>query len=300
MLRSIVVPLDGSPLSARAIPVAAALARQHESRIHLVQVLPATTPAAVVGLPPTDAATDLENRRTTERSLARTSRRTHKATRLDVVPHLRIGDTVDEIDSAVRELGAELIVMTTHGRGGIARAWMGSVAESVLRHATVPVLVLRQRLDLTAAVERGVPFARVVVAVDGTPESEDVIGDVSRLLPEAPLEIVLVHAVNPSPAVALEQGSLDTVQRLYLEPLAAKYRDARRTVRTQCVNANNVARAIVEAAEAEQADLIAIRTGARRGFARWVVGSVADKIVRLAQVPVYLRVPGMTDVAPGA
>ena len=65
----------------------------------------------------------------------------------DVTLEIRTGDPVDEILAAAADNGTDLIVMTTHGRSGLTKALMGSVTEGVVRHAEVPVLILRPRTD---------------------------------------------------------------------------------------------------------------------------------------------------------
>lgn len=295
MTRCILVPVDGSALSERAIPVAASLARHHKAGLHLVRVFPPATPGRIAGIPTVDPAFDLDQRAATERSLARMARRIHRATHLEVHHHLRVGEVVDEIEAVAREVGADLVVMTTHGRGGVSRAWLGSVTENALRHLSVPVLVTRVRMDLTTAMEKGVPFSRVLIPVDGTPESEEIIDDVSRLLHTVPLEITLAHVVSPAPelmASLLDERTVGAVEREYLTPLAERLRDERRSVRIACLTANSAARALTDLATAEHVDLIALRTHARRGVQRFALGSVADKVLRLTHVPVYVRGPG--------
>ncbi len=222
------------------------------------------------------------------------ARRIHRATQLEVTPHVRVGHVVDEIEMAARDVLADLVVLTSHGRGGVSRAWLGSVTETLLRHLRVPVLVTRQRLDLTTMLARGVPFTKILVPVDASPESEEVIDDVSKLLPGAPIELTLAHVVNPAPVAManLDDGSaVHAVEHEYLMPLAARLRDGRRSVHTVVLTANSAARALADLAHAGTFDLIAMRTHARRGMARFALGSVADKVLRLTTRPVYVRGP---------
>jgi nucleotide-binding universal stress UspA family protein len=293
MTRCIVVPLDGSPLSERAIPVAAGLARHHNAALHLVRVFPPLT-ARAVSAPAIDPTFEAEQRAQAGRSLQRMARRIHRATQLEVTPHVRVGGVVDEIEAAAREVHADLVVMTTHGRGGVSRAWLGSVTETLLRHLQIPVLVTRQRMDLTTMLARGVPFTKVLIPVDGTPESEEVIEDVSRLLHDVPLDITLAHVVSPSPVMMAnleDESAVHAVEHGYLMPLAAKWRDERRSVHTVVQTANSAARALADLAHAGNYELVAMRTHARHGMARFALGSVADKVLRLTTRPVYVRGP---------
>ncbi|MBL8982188.1 MAG: universal stress protein [Gemmatimonadetes bacterium] len=293
MTRCILVPLDGSPLSERAIPVAAGLARHHRAALHLVRVFPPMTVRGI-NAPPIDPTFDAEQRQRGERTLQRMARRIHRATQLEVTPHVRVGNTIDEIEAAARAVNADLVVLTTHGRGGVSRAWLGSVTETLLRHIHTPVLVTRQRLDLSTMLARGVPFSKVLIPVDGSPESEEVIGDVSELLHSVPIDLTLAHVVSPSPVMLAnlqDEGAVHAVEHEYLMPLAAKWRDERRSVHTVVLTANSAARALADLAHAGGFDLIAMRTHARQGMSRFALGSVADKVLRLTTRPVYVRGP---------
>ena len=137
----ILVPLDGSELAEQALPFARQLLSGGGS-LHL---------ATVHGLAPVwvgvDAAmamamADDAHLATTEAYLESVAAR-FRAQGIDVVTGVRQGDVAETLGGWAEELGADLIVMTTHGRGGLSRWLMGSVAERVVHHATIPVLLIR-------------------------------------------------------------------------------------------------------------------------------------------------------------
>lgn len=137
MFKTMLVPLDGSALSERALPYATALARRAGARVVLVRAILAHTPP---GVDPTDAQVAL--RRRAEADLFATSEQLGLAG-VDVEAHVYYDDATAAILDAVQARQADLVVMGTHGRSGIARAVLGSVATAVLQRAAVPVLLAR-------------------------------------------------------------------------------------------------------------------------------------------------------------
>lgn len=140
--KRILVPIDFSPFSEQALDYAMTLAHQLEATVHLVNVvgIPATG-APEIGLAFTATVLDkvtVENQAALDRLAA-----AHRdGGRLDKTL-VRIGDPRDAILQAAEEIGADLIVMGTHGRRGLSRALLGSVAEMIVRTSPVPVLTVR-------------------------------------------------------------------------------------------------------------------------------------------------------------
>lgn len=138
----ILVPIDFSPTAQQALDYAAALAAKLDATVHLVNAigLPATG-VPEIGLAYTASMIEqmtTENQKALD-ALATTTRATAKVGATLV----RMGDARDVILQVAEEVGADLIVMGTHGRRGLSRALLGSVAETVVRHAPLPVLTVR-------------------------------------------------------------------------------------------------------------------------------------------------------------
>lgn len=295
MIRRILVPLDGSSLGDRAIPLAARIARVHGASLDLVTVFHGPTvlppPMIMVG----DPALAVEERATVERRLERVSARIARATPLTIRHHILEGGVVDELAGAVESLKPDLVVMSTHGRGGLTRAWLGSVAEGLLRRVHVPVLLNRGKLETSVQGDVTLPFARVLVGLDGTPESEKVLDEVDALMGNAPYHVTLAHVISPSPVMLanlVDQPAIDQVKTGYLEPLAERLRTSTRSMSVVSTSHNSAARALIELARDEDVDLIALRTHARHGIPRVVLGSVADKVIRMSHVPVLVLARG--------
>jgi nucleotide-binding universal stress UspA family protein len=140
--KTIVVAVDFSPESDKALQYAVTLARKLDAGIHLghgftVPVMPG--PEAAMPLPP-DVITSME--RSAKQALDETVAR-YNLSGVPMKAHLRWEDPRNAVVDAAKELGGELVVMGTHGRKGLKRALLGSVAESVVRFAPCPVLTVR-------------------------------------------------------------------------------------------------------------------------------------------------------------
>ncbi|WP_435066625.1 universal stress protein [Haloplanus sp. C73] len=137
MYDTIVHPTDGSPCADRALDHAIELATQYDAALHLLYVVrePATPAAPSVG-------TVIEELEQTGREILDSRRERAEDAGVAVTTHVADGRIEAEIDSLLTETGADLVVMGTHGRSGLNRYLLGSVAERVLRTSTVPVLAV--------------------------------------------------------------------------------------------------------------------------------------------------------------
>jgi nucleotide-binding universal stress UspA family protein len=195
-------------------------------------------------------------------------------------------------EAAAREV--DLIVMTTHGRSGPGRWVLGSVADEVLHRTARPVLLVRSGQAVTS--ER--PH-RIVVPLDGSELAERALLH-ARALAGPGGELLLYQALAPITPVVPDAGpdSLwtemmedTTAEALaYLERVAAPLRAAGYGART-AVDFGPAASLIAEYARREQADLIVVSSHGRSGTARWLLGSVADELVRSSPVPLLLLRP---------
>ena len=143
-LKRILVPLDFSRPSLRALRFAREWAVRFRSEVCLLHVIePVSTISAFGAGPVAPPLPPLDFHEQAREELARLAQREFPEPD-KVSVHLRDGVPYDEIATAARELGADLIVISTHGRTGLAHALMGSTAERVVRHAPCPVLTLRR------------------------------------------------------------------------------------------------------------------------------------------------------------
>jgi universal stress protein A len=138
----ILVPVDFSPASSKAVAYADAFAVTFGAAVTLLHVVePLVLPAEFGYVPVPSPEDELKQLNAIKARLRRVAEDLDSAKRSEVV--VRIGRPWQEIAQAVADLGADLLVITTHGRTGIKHVLMGSVAEKIVRHAGCPVLVVR-------------------------------------------------------------------------------------------------------------------------------------------------------------
>lgn len=289
MYRNILVPLDGSSLAELAIPTAAALGTTMGASLTFVHVRDVTAPDYRAG----EAALAAHRTLFLAKAVADAERNFHvKASTV-----LLEGTAVDALCNCAAQCEAPLVVMSTHGRTGWSRAWLGSVADGVMRHATMPVLMLtgsEGTSDSTAGWP--LPFRTMLVPVDGTPFAEDVLPHAAAIADASRAKLVLLHVVTPvaPPAPEIPSAYVPPVElisdltdalaersRRYTARLTERLRLTHPTldVRDQVVVGDSIARAIIQATERQCADCVAMATHGR-GLSRLVVASVADKVVR--------------------
>lgn len=298
-MRTILVPLDGSPLARWALPWALSLRAAFQAEVELVGV---HAPLDVDLGPASEATWDADVRRAERAGLEA------EATRLEGAGHPRPGVVLLDgtpgpaIVGRATEREADLIVMATHGRGGLSRAWLGSVASFVGRHAHAPVLVVHPVDDGSEPNLRELPIVDTILApVDGSAFAEAAIGRAAEVARAFDATTVLLRAVPPplivgSPYLphaaqtyAEERRDRLAAAEAYLGRCAARA-ELEGTVRTVVVE-TEPAHAIPASAREEGADLIVMATHGRGALMRAIVGSVADKVMRTAPVPVLLVRP---------
>lgn len=281
-MKRILVPLDGSRLSEAIIPMAEALARDYEAGMVLVRALYAQGSLdAEVGA-----------QKEAEGYLASVA----KGLEARGLPDVRWKVWYDNPDRAIvdaaRHNGVELIAMTTHGRGGLGRVLLGSVAESVVRRSPVPVLLIRGELSWTPGT-----IGRIVVPLDGSELSEAVLPAVERLAGPFDFTVDLLHAVEPLSATAVAEVSTQTGEHImdlrvadantYLAKVVAALEAKGLRVRPE-VRLGPAAEVIVEYARRERPGLVAMSTHGRSGLNRLFLGSVAERVLRGVPVPLLL------------
>jgi nucleotide-binding universal stress UspA family protein len=274
MFKHILVPLDGSSFGEAALRPAFALAQRNTTtQITLLSVQDLWTGTA--------SELPYEEREAYLNKLARA----HSGAAVRCV--VRCGHATDQILEEAESSGVDLIVMSTHGRGGVSRVWLGSVADQCLRHSAVPLLLVRPQPSERQSA--GAAFAphRVVVPLDGTLGAEMALRRAKSLAHSYGAPVALIRAVEERGPNG--RGERVAEARSYLERIAMRLRAQGLTVTTQVTVGVHAAEAILGAAAGE---LIVMRTHARAPLARALLGSVADKVVRGARGVVLLIPPG--------
>ena len=292
MQNRIVVPLDGSAFGKRALPFALALARRNDDAVEIVHVH--ERPPAVSGAPALDTRMDAEWRASMRDDLTHLAAQLTSEAGVETSARFLDGDTVPALEEQLTKGGARLVVMMTHGRGGLSHYWLGSVAEGLIRVSPVPVLLLRVGSEWPGKLQEP-PFRRVLVPLDDSAIAADVLPHALALAQREETSFALVSVTDPALATS---GQLAAEQRL--TALADEVRARGFEVRTTVVNGEQPAQAILEFAEANAIDLIALTTHAHGALYRLFFGATADKVIRGARVPLLVYRPRGTASLPPA
>jgi len=309
MFSKILVPLDQSPLAEQATHVAAAIARASKADVGLVLAHEMARYDGVLAASWSDAKTPEESIyvRSVAEELA-------KASTVKVDACVETGKPVDVICRRAREIGADLIVMTSHGRTGLSRMWLGSVADGVVREASVPVLMLRASEEPPGRDTDTLLFHRIFVALDGSPTSSAILAAAADMARASGGTLILARVITPVPLFASNEGrpvyptalvDEDATQQAadsaleHLANLARPLEQDGLKIETVVVVADRVANQLLELAKEKNADLIAMTTRGR-GASRLVVGSVADKVLRASHLPLLVLHPHAAAAARAA
>jgi nucleotide-binding universal stress UspA family protein len=303
MIRQILVPLDGSELAESILPSVEEFVRLTGAGVTLMQVVePVGVAADLFGQNYPGVERDLQaaDERLARDYLAGLTRRLARAG-IAVHPRVAIGPIAEMIIQAGREF--DLIAMTTHGRSGVGRWVYGSVADKVLRGAGVPVLLFRARGRPATGHPR-----RILIPLDGSDLAEHALPLATELARQAGAAIILMRSVTwATESLGMLAGAAPELLGLaeegtrgYLSEVAKGLADQGLSVSID-VRFDPAADGILACAAEGSADLIVMSTHGRGGLGRWVYGSVADRVLRGAPIPVLLvraMVPLVTIPAP--
>jgi nucleotide-binding universal stress UspA family protein len=286
----VLVALDGSELAERALPFAAKLAEKLGTHLVLVTIwegndsdLVATFPTMSVEI--ARAAEDHFQKYLTEAS--------SRAGRPDTRVIVRPGNASEEIRAVAAETGARCIAIATHGRSGIGRWVYGSTASSLLRSSDMPVLTIGPKVLQQPAGE--ISFKRVMVPLDGSKTSEQVLPQAGRLAKKLGATAVLVRSIQWA-----AQAYPYTLPDTYVPQLDKELEEGAKEYLRGCkgslgadaaveafVVRGPTADSLLDFAEQQHADLVVMATHARSGIARAALGSVADRMLQ-GPAPVLL------------
>jgi nucleotide-binding universal stress UspA family protein len=297
-MRKIIVPLDGSELSRRAVSLGEMLVRAFSGTLELVNIL--DDPSVV----------DLMSISTTPDLIGAESYLKHVADELPDDIQVKVwavrGNPTEELLKLTEEDPDVIIAMSTHGRGGLGRVMFGSVADKVLRGASGPVAVMRSNgHDILPKLRT------MLVPLDGSRLSEEVLPMATELATNTGATISLVRVIDPyyastfvaeTPEAAylspeqisqFEQQSLADA-RAYLDAIATDLRA--KDLRTVWeVRIGRAADEIARAAETTAADLVLMSTHGRGGIRRWALGSITDEVLHRSSTPILAIPPRMRE-----
>jgi len=292
MYHRILVPLDGSKFATEALPLSRLLASKVGAKLHLVHVIPQTLGFEGLG---GEVASLGEIR---EAVGAYLHERAAEGDGLHTKTTVREGAIVPELHNYIDAEKIDLVVMTSHGTGGLRRLWRGSVAEGLVTAGGADLLMV-QPWDETADFSPDqARFTRILVPLDGTPHAESALPRARELAALFGADLVLIRVV-PAPieltsiygVPGVELAGAGHVARIenaeqYLDSIASGITEG--PCETHVVEGPGAAEGIIESARGLGADLIVLAGHGRSGVERVILGSVTDKVMRGTTRPVLV------------
>lgn len=309
-MNTIVVPLDGSMLAEQILPYARALAPLLNARLRLVEVVaePAhelVSSAGLTVLYGTGDALDREQSRQRwelEEAFARGETYIDSQTRrledagLAVQSNILGGQPAEVIIELAHEPHTRLVAMATHGRGGMQRWALGSVADRVAQASPAPVLLVRAAQHRPAV---DFSLKHILVPLDGSELARQALPLACELARAAGAKITLIQAISPKiegypslltqplPSYGVILNALQIAAQQELDQTAEQLRQLELPVATAVVT-GHAAEVIVDEATKCAASMIVMATHGYGGLRRWALGSVADQVLHATDLPLML------------
>lgn len=310
MFEHILVPLDGSVRAERALVPAAGLVRATHGELTLVRVINIQDDVSMSLVPAMYAPALLDDARAAVASYLGEVTERPELAGISIKTYMPVGSAASRVLDLADDTDADAIVLSSHGRTGLTRWMLGSVAQHIMRHAQVPVLVLRDGGPLASAPSRpGAWTLRVLATLDGSRFAEEAL----------PHAVALACALNSPAAAALRLLLVVTPGGLYEDAatddrLACNAEDyLKRTaerltqehaglaVTWSVAVESDAAAGIIRVAEHGEAteepgsstgyDVIVMASHGRSGLARWTLGSVAERVLQGTKLPVLVVRP---------
>lgn len=295
-IKNLLVALDGSEFAESALELARRVATATGDTLHVVIVpevygidLAWYASAAAPGSGVEAPITELMNEARTEATayIANVQGRLG-AEGEAMVPHIDEREPCEAILAVAGEVDAWLIALATHGRGGVTRWAFGSVADSILKEAKRPVLLVR-------SAQPPAELGHIMVPLDSSPLAESILGEVERIARAAGAKVTLMTVVRDPSSAAIAPRFLDARRhhaeqmQSYLESQAQGLKAAGIDARSAVVTARSPAEAILDWEAEHEVDLVAMTSHGTSGLRRAAFGSVADRIIREGIAPVLVK-----------
>ena len=275
IFKKIIVPLDGSPLAEVAMPYAEELAAKLGSDIILLTVLPSGEAEEFQNHTKyADKMVDIA------RSEVEKYSEEIEKTEINIGTATRVGNPAEGILNYVNKGYRSLIVMATHGRSGIGRWALGSIADKIVRSTLRQPLLLIRAKGNSPDVRAGHTLKKTLLPLDGTMEGEAVIPYTSAMARRLGMELTLLRIIpkaNHTNGDA-EYYLLDWCRRLNDEGLSADYE----------LKTGAPADQIIDFANEHGFDLVAMSTHGQNSINPWTLGSVAQKVLLAGNTPLLL------------
>lgn len=268
MYERILIPLDGSATAEAILPQIRRLLHWEDAEIVLLRTIIPAIPETDYVAPPQDLVQEAK------RYLAEIEKKlSDDGVRARSI--MKVGNPAETILDVAAEIKASMIAMSTHGRSGVQRWIFGSVTEKVLRASPVPVFVVRSFGEARE-------IRRILVPIDGSDLSFAVLAQARGLAKLFDSEIVVLHVIEEPDRTFVEEKLQKRLSSAIPDLEGAGIR-----VRLLVRNGDPAAQ-ILDVAKSEAADLVAMSTHGRSGLGRWVFGSVTERVLREAAMPILV------------
>ena len=293
-IQTILVPLDLSEESYRALEFALPLAQRFGATVHVVHVYEGARQLSSIATAPV-----LWSDEEIAGRLAEQVRRRFGACPKTEDCHVRLGKPFQEIISTAREITADLIVIATHGHGGWKHLALGSTAEKAIRHAPCPVLIVREatRGPILTAME-GIVLEKILVPVDFSECSKEGARYASAFATKVGADLLVMHVTHPADYTAMDATSVPAewpqlveIARLAAEDELDEFVNFLPLVGISAeteVAVGSPLEQLVGASARPDIDMVITSTHGYTGLRHALVGSTAEQLVRLARSPVLV------------
>ncbi len=301
MYKVIMVPTHGEDNERPALAIAINLALKWNAELRLVQVEANANDldAETTGFVETE---DFSSAWRTAREKRLTSLVAEcRAWGVTAVPIIEDGLVGPALERYAESSGIDLIVIASHGRGGLKRITLGSVTDYLVRNTRLPVLVVKPHATFGSSVP-GTDEARILVPLDGSALAEAIIPHVESLALGLKAKVLLLQILSPfedprqaimDPAMPWWESQIASGET-YLSRVNGYLTAKGLTVQHEVVAGERISDGIINYALREHVDLIALATRGTGGLRRFVLGSVADELSRNSPTSVLIFHPGAT------
>jgi nucleotide-binding universal stress UspA family protein len=300
-IHNVLVPIDFSPPSLEAIEFALPLLKKFDAELHLVHVFAPDYPLAAMATMPL-IVPELEVGRSVRRHLKEVAKKYQIELRQENIHALK-GRPFQEVCDLARDIGVDLIVISTRGNTGLKHLVIGSTAERVVRHSPCPVLVVRRRDQKKKGSSRGkfsrpaLAFRKIIVPIDFSECSMKGLAYAKALAKQFGSTLILLHSVNLEYYVAGDEYArydFPLLMRQAEKAAKEKMRDLIRKTDWEGLKAETMleighaGQEICDRAKDRSADLIVTSTHGNTGLKHILLGSTAEYVVRHAHCPVLV------------
>jgi nucleotide-binding universal stress UspA family protein len=299
MYKVIMAPTEGSDSESAAVSTAVKLAQRFEADLRLVRVKSEPLIVETIAQMPVAQTEEMlrEERVAHLRNLEALGSECRALGEIRVMTALEDGPVAPVLRDYALKFNVDLIVMSSHARGGLRRITLGSVTDYLIRRTNIPVLVVRSPVSFIGTSPQSI--SRIVVPLDGSELAEQILPDVAELALRLGSTVSLLHVLTPlsysqkeimQPGLPWWDADIAAADA-YLTRAASLLAEDGLAVSKDVLLSDDIATAILDYSVRMRADIIALATSGIGGMSRFVFGTVADEVMRKSTTSVLVFHP---------